>query len=64
MTRNARSDNRVPVDRSVNVRFHLSPELKQRARDAALAADVSLSEWLRRVVRDATDRKPRKDDAK
>lgn len=45
--------------RTEDLRLRISPELKQDAQEAAAAADMSLSEWVRSLIRKAAKRKAR-----
>lgn len=49
----------VRASRSDDLRIRISPDLKQDAREAAAAADMSLSEWVRSLIRKAAKRKAR-----
>ena len=52
----SKTTNKPAVDRSADLRFRLSPDLKREAEEAAARADLSLSEWMRRLVRDGARR--------
>ncbi len=43
--------------RTEDLRLRISPDLKQDAQEAAAAADMSLSEWVRSLIRKAAKRK-------
>ena len=47
------------ASRSDYLRIRISPDLKQDAHAAAAAADMSLSEWVRSLIRKAAKRKAR-----